>query len=70
MQIYGQFLIPQNYFPVFLKKITEAGKERRSTCGNITFKQVGVSCFVGQKNAIFKVQFFVVSLVLKIPACV
>ncbi len=28
MQIYRQFLTPQNYFLVFLKKITEADKEK------------------------------------------
>jgi hypothetical protein len=70
MQIYRQFLTPQNYFLVFLKKITEADKERRSTCGNITYTQAGVQCFVGQKSDIFEVQFFVGSLVNKIPACV
>ncbi len=37
---------------------------------NITYTQAGVSCFVGQKSAIFEVQFFVESSVVKIPACV
>jgi hypothetical protein len=37
---------------------------------NITYTQAGVSCFVGQKSAIFEVQFFVGSSVVKIPACV
>jgi len=37
---------------------------------NITYKQAGSSCFVGQKSAIFEVQFFVGSSVVKIPACV
>ncbi|MBL7890691.1 MAG: hypothetical protein JNL24_14155 [Bacteroidia bacterium] len=37
---------------------------------NITYTQAGVSCFVGQKSAKFKVQFFVGSLVVKCPACV
>ena len=43
-------------------------KEHRSD--NITYTQAGVSCFVGQKSAKFKVQFFVGSLVVKIPACI
>lgn len=37
---------------------------------NITYTQAGVACFVGQESAIFEVQFFVGSLVVKIPACV
>jgi len=37
---------------------------------NITYTQAGVSCFVGQKSAIFEVQFFVGSSLVKIPACV
>jgi hypothetical protein len=37
---------------------------------NITYTQAGVSCFVGQKSGKFKVQFFVGSSVVKIPACV
>jgi len=37
---------------------------------NITYTQAGVSCFVGQVSAKFKVQFFVGSSVVKIPACV
>ena len=43
-------------------------KEHRSD--NITYTQAGVSCFVGQLSAKFKVQFFVGSSVVKIPACV
>lgn len=42
----------------------------KKTCGNITYTQVGVSCFVGQERGKFKVQFFVGSSVVKIPACV
>ena len=42
----------------------------RSTCGNITYTQAGVSCLVGQLSSKFKVQFFVGSSVVKIPACV
>lgn len=37
---------------------------------NITYTQAGVSCFVGQESGTFKVQFFVGSSVVKIPACV
>ena len=44
------------------------GKEHRSD--NITYTQAGGSCFEGQENAIFEVQFFVGSSVVKIPACV
>ncbi len=43
-------------------------KEHRSD--NITYTQAGVSCFVGQLSGKFKVQFFVGSSVVKIPACV
>ena len=43
-------------------------KEHRSD--NITYTQAGGSCFEGQENAIFEVQFFVGSSVVKIPACV
>ena len=37
---------------------------------HITYTQAGVSCFVGQLSGKFKVQFFVGSSVVKIPACV
>ena len=37
---------------------------------NITYTQAGVSCFVRQIGGKFKVQFFVVNSVFKIPACV
>ena len=43
-------------------------KEGRSASS--TYTQAGVSCFVGQESAKFKVQFFVGNLVVKIPACV
>jgi hypothetical protein len=43
-------------------------KEHRSD--NITYTQAGVSCFVGQLSGKLKVQFFVGSSVVKIPACV
>ena len=42
----------------------------RTPAGNITYTQAGVSCFVGQENSKLKVQFFVGSSVVKIPACV
>ena len=41
----------------------------KKTCGNITYTQAGVSCFVGQGSGKFEVQFFVGSSVVKIPAC-
>ena len=37
---------------------------------NITYMQAGVSCFVGQESGKFKVQFFIGSSVVKIPAWV
>ncbi len=48
-------------------KLTNEEEQRRH---NITYTQAGVSCFVGQESSIFKVQFFVGSSVVKIPACV
>jgi hypothetical protein len=42
---------------------------KKSTAANITYTQAGASCFVGQESAKFKVQFFVGSSVVKIPAC-
>jgi len=50
-----------------LKRITDE-KEHRSD--NITYTQAGVWCFVGQVSDKIEVQFFVGSLVVKIPACV
>lgn len=38
----------------------------RSTCGNITYTQAEVSCFVGQVSAKFEVQFFGGNLMVKI----
>jgi hypothetical protein len=49
-------------------KKQENRKEHRSD--NITYTQAGVLCFDGQKSAIFEVQFFIGSSVVKIPACV
>jgi len=43
-------------------------KEHRSD--NITYTQAGVSCFVRKESGKFKVQIFVGSSVVKIPACV
>jgi hypothetical protein len=37
---------------------------------NITYTQAGGSCFVGKESSKIKVQFFVGSSVVKIPACV
>jgi len=44
--------------------------EKEHRTHNITYTQAGVSCFVGQESIKFKVQFFVGSSVVKIPACV
>jgi hypothetical protein len=44
--------------------------DKKSTGYNITYTQAGVSCFVGKESSKFKVQFFVGSSVVKIPACV
>lgn len=44
--------------------------EKEARLPNITYTQAGVSCFVGQESSKFKVQFFVGSSVVKIPACV
>ena len=44
--------------------------EKEHRTDNITYTQAGVSCFVGQESGKFKVQFFVGSSVVKIPACV
>jgi hypothetical protein len=52
---------------------TDKGCKTRTTRTpghNSTYTQAGVSCFVGQESSKFKVQFFVGSLVVKIPACV
>lgn len=51
----------------YLRKKPEKIKQRPA---NITYTQAGVSCFVGQLSGKFKVQFFVGSSVVKIPACV
>jgi hypothetical protein len=50
-------------------KTTDKPNGRKRT-PNITYTQAGVSCFVGQESGKFKVQFFVGSSVVKIPACV
>ncbi len=46
------------------------GRTDRAPAANITYTQAGVSCFVGQESSKIKVQFFVGSSVVKIPACV
>jgi len=51
------------------KRLNINMKEEHRT-HNITYTQAGVSCFVGQESGKFKVQFFVGSSVVKIPACV
>ena len=48
-------------------KQTDEKEQRRH---NITYTQAGVSCFVGKESSKIKVQFFVGSSVVKIPACV
>ena len=48
----------------------QTDEEKEALGGNITYTQAGVSCFVGQESGKFKVQFFVGSSVVKIPACV
>ncbi len=53
---------------VFANADRQTKKEHRTH--NITYTQARVSCFVGQESAIFEVQFFVGSSVIKIPACV
>jgi len=50
-------------------RLTTKTKEEHRT-HNITYTQAGVWCFVGQESGKFKVQFFVGSSVVKIPACV
>jgi hypothetical protein len=43
-------------------------KEHRSD--NITYTQARISSLVGQESGKFKVQFFIGSSMVKIPACV
>jgi hypothetical protein len=49
---------------------TKQKTEKEGRRHNITYTQAGVSCFVGQESGEFKVQLFVGSSVVKIPACV
>jgi hypothetical protein len=56
----------QNQHEMTIKQTTEKEGRRH----NITYTQAGVSCFVGQENAKSKVQFFLGSSVVEIPACV
>jgi hypothetical protein len=53
-----------------LPTLTHKQDEKEHRSDNITYTQAGVSCFVGQVSSKFKVQFFVGSSVVKIPACV
>jgi len=52
------------------KTTDKQANEKEHPSDNITYTQAGVSCFVGQESSKFKVQFFVGSSVVKIPACV
>lgn len=52
------------------QKLIKPADEKEHRSDNITYTQAGVSCFVGQESGKFEVQFFVGSLVVKIPACV
>jgi hypothetical protein len=49
---------------------THTDDRKKARLHNITYTQAGASCFVGQESSKFKVQFFVGSSVVKIPACV
>jgi hypothetical protein len=53
-----------------LPTLTDKQDEKEHRSDNITYTQAGVSCFVGQVSGKIKVQFFVGSSVVKIPACV
>jgi hypothetical protein len=50
--------------------MTRKTTEKEGRRHNITYTQAGVLRFVGQVSSKFKVQFFVGSSVVKIPACV
>lgn len=52
------------------KTTDKQGDEKEHRSDNITYTQAGVLYFVGQGSSKFKVQFFVESSVVKIPACV
>jgi len=65
--------IPEHWWVKKLKHsccVKARADEKEARLPNITYTQAGVSCFVGQESSKFKVQFFVGSLVVKIPACV
>ena len=49
---------------------TKLTTEKEGRRHNITYTQAGVLCFVGQESGKFKIQLFVESSVVKIPACV
>jgi len=57
-------------FWTHMKHLAEQRTFDRTPACNSTYTQAGVWCFVGQESAKFEVQFFVGSLVHKIPACV
>jgi hypothetical protein len=52
------------------QKLNLATDKKKHRSDNIIYTQAGVSCFVGQESSKFKVQFFVGSLVVIIPAIV
>jgi hypothetical protein len=52
------------------KTMDKQADEKKHRSDNITYTQAGVPCFVGKESSKFEVQFFVGSLVVKIPACV
>ena len=52
------------------KRIEKPTDEKEHRSDNITYTQAGGLYFVGQGSSKFKVQFFVESSVVKIPACV
>lgn len=53
-----------------LPTLTDKQDEKEHRSDNITYTQAGVLCFVGQESGKIKVQFFVGSSVVQIPACV
>lgn len=56
--------------PKQTRMTTKHTTEKEGRSANITYTQAEGSCFVGQESSKFKVQFFLGSSVVKIPACV
>ncbi len=52
------------------KTTDKQADEKEARLPNITYTQAGVWCFVRQGSTKIKVQFFVGSSVVEIPACV